>query len=164
MFKILILHTISHNEEILLLRPKWLNTPFIFVGYLIILVKLAKTDYKVITKLIVVSSVSLSVSVVFFLKVVPFIPFSSFVSSILSFTSISSPFSGSSSPFCPLFHFLYFLLSLSSWFLVMAPVFNIRDPVVNCRRINIVGERYWRRYWGNDIGRWIGERGMDRIG
>ena len=47
----------------------------------------------------------------------------------------------------------------------MAPVFNIRDPVVNCRIINIVlGDKCWRIYWGNDIDSGIGERSMDKIG
>ena len=47
----------------------------------------------------------------------------------------------------------------------MAPVFNIRDPVVNCRMINIVvGDKYWRKCWVNDIGSGIGERINNRIG
>ena len=101
-------------------------------------------------------SISWSVSVYCF----PGCPFSFHFISVLSILSITLfplfcplpsflHLSGFSSP--SVCHFQYFLLSV---ILVMAPLFNIWDPVVNCG-IG-VGDKCYKQVCGNDIGR-IGE-------
>ena len=121
-----------------ILITKMINT-LLYLVVLIILVKLVQNNYKVMNKVFPslgqlsprnrclpgqllfwqlspgqLSFISLSVSLCYCLQGRPFYPL--FILCLLYFVLHLhfSPFSGSTSPFV-LFHFLYFLLSLSSW-------------------------------------------------